>query len=105
MSISLIRERDGAGDCGPMSTALVPVYDDAGKIVDVTYEDRAVPRVGVAMRVGSPYARTYSGQDYWQTTLITEIISDEVVTREDYVDRVIKFRTGNSVYTWTGPAD
>jgi hypothetical protein len=36
--------------------------------------------------------RSYSFQDYWTTTLVTEIIEE----REDYV----KFKTGNSVYEW-----
>ncbi len=45
------------------------------------------------MLVGSITARTYSDQDYWLTTVVTEIIED----KGDYV----KFKTGNSVYEWT----
>jgi hypothetical protein len=60
---------------------------------DIKHEHNARPRVGVAMRVGSHYARTYDAQDWWQTTLITEILEES--------DEVVRFRTGNSVYEWT----
>ena len=85
---SLRRESDGAGDAGGMSTAFS--FDEEGY---VRTEYNARPRVGVAMRVGYLTARTYQYQDYWQTTVITEILED----REDYV----RFRTGNSIYVWT----
>jgi hypothetical protein len=62
---------------------------------DVKHEHNARPRVGVAMRVGVVYARTYQEQDWWQTTMITEILEES----ENYV----KFRTGNSVYEWWTP--
>jgi hypothetical protein len=84
---SLKRESDNAGDSGGMSLALWPDGDE------VMHERNARPRVGVAMRVGAVYARTYQEQDWWQTTIITEILED----REDYV----RFRTENSVYVWT----
>ena len=45
------------------------------------------------MLVGSATARTYSDQDYWLTTPVTEILEDEG-------DRVL-FKTGNSTYEWT----
>ena len=93
MSYSLRRTRDGAGDSGLMSDALVPVYDDHNNIVDVTVEHNARPRVGVAMKVGSHYARTYSRQDYWRTTIITDILED--------TGDVVNFKTGNSEYVWT----
>jgi hypothetical protein len=91
MTYSLVRERDQAGDCGPMSLGLIPVYED-DKIIELKYEQNCVPRVGIAMQVGSPYARSYQNQDYWQTTLIREILEE----RENYV----KFKTGNSTYEW-----
>jgi hypothetical protein len=84
MRYALTRDRDGAGDSGQMSLAL---WNDGKEI-----EDGARPRVGVVMRVGSSYARTYIGQDWWQTTRITEIISD--------TPHEVRFRTTNSVYTW-----
>jgi hypothetical protein len=77
-----------------MSMALVPTFDgDTGKQVDLQYEHDARPRVGVAMRVGSIYARSYTAQDWWQTTLIKEII-------EDTPDKVVFKTQSGSEYTW-----
>lgn len=84
MAYSLRRLSDGAGDSGPMSLAIGPRLGDV--------KDNARPEVGYAMRVGSFHARTNQLYDWWQTTLITEII-------EDTPDKVI-FRTGNSIYEW-----
>lgn len=92
MTYSMYRERDGAGDSGLMSLAL---YKDALGVTQI--EENATPRVGVAMRVGSHYARTYSAQDWWQTTYIQEILSEE----ESETEHKIVFRTNNSVHTWT----
>lgn len=75
------------GDSGPMSMLIWPV--DGGQ---VETEQNARPRVGCSIRVGSPYARTFEAQDWWQTSLIQEILIDE----PEYV----KFRTMNSVYEW-----
>jgi hypothetical protein len=45
------------------------------------------------MRVGSGYARTMQHQDWWQTTLIKEILEES----ENYV----KFKThSGSIYEW-----
>lgn len=77
----------GRGDSGGMSCALWE--DENGTVV---FEDDARPRVGVAMRVGSRYARTMQSQDWWQTTYITEIL-------EESENRVL-FKTKNSVYEW-----
>lgn len=87
MTYSLRRERDGAGDSGGMSIAFWETEDGS---VDVEHDAR--PRLGVAMRVGSLYARTMQAQDWWQTTYITEILEE----REDYV----RFKTTNSIYEW-----
>lgn len=101
MTYSLYRVSDGMGDSGPMSMALVPVYDDSGKIIDATYEQNAVPRVGVAMRVGSLYARSYGAQDWWQTTPITEITDEWKDTAADGDEvECVRFKTGNSTYIW-----
>jgi len=86
---SLRRERDGVGDSGTMSTALWVENNE------VKYEYHSRPRVGVAMRVGSFTTRSHQYQDYWQTTVITEIIEE----RENYV----RFRTTNSIYEWWTP--
>lgn len=87
---SLRRESDGAGDAGGMSLALW--MDENGQLKE---EYNARPRVGVAMRVGSMFTRTYDPQDWWQTTIITEILEE----KENYV----KFRTTNSIYEWWTP--
>jgi hypothetical protein len=83
---NLRRESDGAGDSGGMSTAF---WLDGS---EVKFAHNARPVVGVAMRVGALGARTYNPQDWWQTSLITEILEET----ENYV----RFRTGNSVYEW-----
>ena len=85
---SLKRESDGAGDSGGMSLALW-VSEDG----QVQEQYNARPKVGVCMRVGTMFARSYQAQDWWQTSLITEILEE----KENYV----KFRTGNSIYEWT----
>jgi hypothetical protein len=79
---------DGAGDAGRMSVALC--YKDDGSIQQ---EENARPRVGVAMMVGSPFARTLEIQDWWRTSIILEILEES----ENQV--VFKTITG-STYTW-----
>jgi hypothetical protein len=80
---SLRRESDDAGDSGLMSQA----RNKDGTVAS----DR--PQVGCYMVVGSPYARTFGDQDYWQTTIIQEILEDE--------PNLVRFKTRNSVYTWS----
>ena len=75
------------GDSGNMSMFIYKDTDGA-----VKYEHGAKPRIGGVIRVGSMFARSYSAQDWWQTSLITEILEET----ENYV----KFRTLNSVYEW-----
>jgi len=98
MPYLLRRTRDGAGDSGLMSLAQIPTFDmDTGKIVDVEEVHNARPQVGASMRVGSPFGRTFLAQDWWQTTLITEILEQR--TEEDGTEYV-RFKTGNSEYQW-----
>lgn len=97
MPYSLRRTRDGAGDSGPMSNAVTPIWDDNGKLVDKIIEHCARPKIGVAMVVGAPYARSYSAQDYWQTTIITEILEERT---DDDGTEYVRFKTGNSEYEW-----
>lgn len=81
--------RGSHGDSGGMSQF---VYFD---IPTNSYkvEENAKPRVGGAMRVGSPYPRPFCEQQYWQTSLIVQILEEG----ENYV----KFRTDNdSIYEW-----
>lgn len=84
----LRRIRDGAGDSGARSEAIA--WNEDGTFKEVV-SDR--PTVGCSMLVGSISARSYSNQDYWLTTPVTEIIKDTP-------DLVI-FRTGNSEYEWS----
>jgi hypothetical protein len=83
----LKRVSDGKGDMGACSQAIE--FDEDGKFKRVV---ASMPTVGYSMLVGSVTARSYSDQDYWLTTPVTELLVDE----PDYV----KFRTGNSVYEW-----
>lgn len=84
---SILRLSDGAGDVGSSSIALGLNEEGNDIVVKGTR-----PIVGCIMRVGSVTARSYSVQDYWQTTPVTEILIDT----EEYV----KFKTKNSIYEW-----
>jgi len=75
------------GDVGGMSMLITPGLDEPPQM-----KMDARPEVGSAIRVGSISARMFGYQDWWQTSLIEEILEDEL----DYV----KFRTINSVYEW-----
>lgn len=88
---SLFRISDRAGDSGNMSTSYRKINND------LEIKENARPEIGMVMRVGSHYSRSYSHQDYWQTTEITEIIEDKnEIDGSEYV----KFRTKNSIYEW-----
>ncbi len=91
MRYSLIRESDGAGDSGPMCEILDP---DEGyhPIPNETY-----PRVGCGVRVGSYYARTYTSQDWWQTSPITKILEESI---DSCGNRTVRFKTRSSIYVW-----
>jgi hypothetical protein len=91
MAFHLRRITDGAGDSGARSEALS--WKEDGKLDKVVdYK----PTVGCSMLVGSITARSYSANDYWLTTPVTEIL--ETIENEDTT--YYKFRTGNSVYEW-----
>jgi hypothetical protein len=83
----LFKENDTSrGDSGSMS---LQVWMENG---EVRYQS-GKPVVGRAIRVGTPFGRAYSSQDWWQTSLVTEILEE----RKDYV----KFRThSGSIYIW-----
>ncbi len=88
---TLRRESDGAGDSGAMC--------EISRINPETNElerTHGIPQVGWAVRVGSITARTYSSQDWWQTTPITEILEERETDGEHY----IRFKTSNSIYEW-----
>jgi hypothetical protein len=81
----LRRVSDGAGDSGSRCEAIA--WNDDGTFKEVVGN---FPVIGCSFLVGSLNARSYSSQDFWLTTRVTEIIEQ----KEDYW----KFRTGNSVY-------
>lgn len=95
------------GDSGPMSNAYWSATVEEAiannwdhEIRDgkaICYDYFAKPRIGVNMRVGSPYGRSYSCQDYWTTTKVTEILEEY---NDDQNRLNVKFRTLNSIYWW-----
>lgn len=62
-------------------------WDDEGKLKEVKGHE---PIVGCSLLVGSVTARSFSSQDYWLTTLVTEIVEE--------TDEHIIFNTENSKY-------
>ena len=58
------------------------------------------PVVGCSLLVGSVTARSYSSQDYWLTTVVTEILEEE---KDDkgYL-KFVRFKTKNSEYLLKG---
>lgn len=91
MTYSLRRQRDGAGDSGPMSSAVF--YNENGQPERI---ENARPFVGAVMVVGSHMGRSHSVQDWWQTTPVTEIVREW--TENDV--QCVHFKTGNSEYIW-----
>lgn len=95
------------GDSGPLSSALwIATLEEADKngwqhtvYNEKAYcvEHMATPRIGVVMQVGSPYGRSYSAQDYWTTTPVTEIVKEWI---DDTGRKNVKFKTKNSTYWW-----
>jgi hypothetical protein len=87
---------EGKGDSGPMSVALQTDLTTNKFTGFVKYN--AEPEVGCCMKVGSPYSRSYSSQDWWMTTPVTEIVS-----REELEDGtvIVVFKTKNSTYKWS----
>jgi hypothetical protein len=96
MPYSLQKENGYAGDSGQMSMLLIPKYDADGKFVEIEYVHNAKPQIGAAIRVGSLYARSYSAQDWWQTSKIVEILDDIEIDNKN----IVKFKTQNSIYIW-----
>jgi len=56
----------------------------------------SVPVIGCSILVGSVTARSYSAQDYWLTTVVTEILEEEKNEEGKYLR--VKFKTENSIY-------
>jgi GTP1/Obg family GTP-binding protein len=59
----------------------------------------SVPTVGCSVLVGSVTARSYSSQDYWLTTKVTEILEEKKT--DDGLYEYVRFRTENSEYEIT----
>lgn len=86
----LKRLSDNKGDQGSLSQAIA--WNEDGSFKEVLSNK---PIIGCSMLVGSQSARSYSSQDYWLTTLVTEIIEEKT----DENDRLyVKFKTENSIY-------
>jgi hypothetical protein len=58
------------------------------------------PVVGCSLLVGSVTARSYSAQDYWLTTVVTEIL-EEKRDKDGHLE-FVKFKTKNSEYLLKG---
>lgn len=91
MPFHLRRTRDGEGESGGRSEAIEWNEDGTFKRI-YCY----TPTLGCSMLVGSMSARSYSVQDYWLTTTVTEIL--EEINSDDV--HYVRFKTGNSEYEW-----
>lgn len=80
----LSRVGDRAGDSGSMLVSIDPKTTKPSKNGEIV--------VGSVVRCGSVIARSYTWQDYWTTTPVTEILE----VSED--KKTVKFKTRNSVY-------
>lgn len=97
------------GDSGNLSTAYRlttleeavknkwEYHESSRKGEVIAYCHNTKPSVGVSMRVGSTYSRSYSSQDYWTTTPVTEILEEFT---DDQGRLNVKFKTKNSTYWW-----
>ncbi len=83
----LRRVSDGAGDSGASSEIIHWNKDGTVKSIK-----QGRPELGASVRVGSVTARTYSHQDWWMTTEVTEILED--------TPDMVRFKTKNSEYVW-----
>jgi hypothetical protein len=91
---TLRRISDGKGDSGARVEAIA--WDEDGKIKEVVSNR---PTVGCSLLVGSVTARSYSKQDYWLTTEVTEILEERI---DENKVLYVKFKTGNSIYEFWG---
>lgn len=91
-SLTRLVPDDGAGDAGMMCHRVR--FNEATQSVEELPCD--YPMVGWCLKVGSPYARTMVGQDWWRTSPITEILEED--ESEEFVH--VTFKTGNSTYSF-----
>ena len=85
----LRRLSDGKGDNGSRVEAIS--WNEDGSFKEIVGNR---PIVGCSLLVGSVTARSYSKQDFWLTTEITEILEE----KEENDSLYVKFKTGNSIY-------
>lgn len=99
-SYSLHRERDGAGDSGTIFKSLRwPEGKEACTLNELTQVGEIGEiHLGCAIYCGSVYARSYSQQDWWLTTPVTEFLD----VKDDGVNIEVRFRTENSIYIAKG---
>jgi len=84
----------GNGDSGQLSEILWrDSWADNTDLLEIKRKSCARPRVGVVIRVGSMHSRSYSRFDYWQTSVIKEIV-------EETNDYVIFLTASGSRYLW-----
>jgi len=83
----LIRDVDGEGCSGCRIEVIDPKTNKAEEFKPKDLNSL----LGKCLLVGTVTAGTYSSRDYWTTSPITEIISEN--------DKEIKFKTKNSSYT------
>lgn len=97
MTYALQKVEGHGGDSGKMSDLYTPITDEDGNFIDAKITHNARPEVGSVIRVGAHYARSYSSQDWWQTTLITEILKEWT---DEHGTEFVEFKTENSTYIW-----
>lgn len=88
----LRRTHDGAGDQGSRVEAISWNEDGTFKAIE-----GSKPIVGCSVLVGSATARSYSSQDYWLTTPVTEILEELYEDDGEHL-KYVRFKTGNSEY-------
>lgn len=94
----LRRVSDGAGDSGSSVQKLR--VSGIHEVLEI--KDTKKPEVGWAIKVGSLSGRSFSNQDWWMTTPVTEILEEKEEIRKRIKDSIIeyycKFKTRNSIY-------
>lgn len=96
MPYYLYRTSDNMGDSGQMSDAYHwPNGQENAVYAEVIHNSK--PFVGSVIRVGTPFSRSFTDQDWWQTSMITEIL--EEWTDEENAE-CVRFKTTNSEYIW-----
>ena len=94
---SLVHVPGGYGDSGPMFVSLEFIEGDKGWRAQPKGDPGEI-HVGCVVKCGSITGRSYSAQDWWQTSEVMEIL--EVNDEGDR--RTVLFKTRNSTYKATG---